>query len=121
MPPPRGAGRKGTWPSLSLPVGDQIRFAQPRRPLPGAPKMSGEIGLLEHLWGRSPFSVRRGAEVTRRADRGEGPQGFPPLRAARMLKPLLLLCGLYCVESAGCYSTPELLASLDVNGCPPLL
>src|SRR3954464_1958216 len=25
------------------------------RPLPSAPKMSGETVLLEHLWGRSPF------------------------------------------------------------------
>src|SRR4051812_42889919 len=40
-------------------------------PLPGAPKMSGEIVLHEHLWGQSPFSVRRGAEVAQRADRGD--------------------------------------------------
>src|SRR3954467_11317483 len=33
----------------------RIRFAQPRRPLPGAPKMSGETVLHEHLWDRSPF------------------------------------------------------------------
>ena len=33
----------------------RIRFAQPRRPLPGAPKMSGETVHHEHLWDRSPF------------------------------------------------------------------
>src|SRR3954466_13674974 len=33
----------------------RIRFAQPRRPLPGAPKMSGETVLREHLWGWGPF------------------------------------------------------------------
>src|SRR3954471_6076507 len=33
----------------------QIRFAQPRPPLPGARKMSGETVLHEHLWDRSPF------------------------------------------------------------------
>ena len=35
----------------------RIRFAQPRRPLPGAPKMSGETVRHEHLWDRSPFYV----------------------------------------------------------------
>src|SRR3954470_14491551 len=59
--------------------------------------VSGEIGLREHLWGRSPFLVRRGAEVARRADRGEAHEGFTQLRAARMRKTLLLLCGSYCV------------------------
>src|SRR3954470_2378902 len=33
----------------------RIRFAQPRRPLPGAPKMSGETVVHEHLWDRRPF------------------------------------------------------------------
>ena len=33
----------------------RIRFAQPRRPLPGAPKMSGKLVAHEHLWDRSPF------------------------------------------------------------------
>src|SRR4051812_8557418 len=33
----------------------RIRFALPRCPLPGAPKMSGETVLHEHLWDRSPF------------------------------------------------------------------
>ena len=32
-----------------------IRFAQPRRPLPGAPKMSGKLTAHGHLWDRSPF------------------------------------------------------------------
>src|SRR3954468_1281375 len=46
--------------------------------------MSGEIGLLDHLWGQSPFSVRRGAEDARRADRGDTRNDFTQLRAARM-------------------------------------
>src|SRR3954468_12151519 len=33
----------------------RIRSAQPRRPLPGAPILSGETVLHEHLWDRSPF------------------------------------------------------------------
>src|SRR4051812_33127868 len=60
-------------------------------------RLSGEICLHEHLWGPSPFLVRRGAEVARRADRGDAHKGFTQLRAARMRKTLLLLCGLYCV------------------------
>src|SRR4051812_10385404 len=62
-------------------------------PLPGAPKMSGDIGLHEHLWGRSPLSVRRGAEVAQRADRGDTHthNNFTQLRAAWMRKTLLLL------------------------------
>src|SRR4051812_47839425 len=69
--------------------------------------------------GTKPLIGSVGAEVARRADRGEAHEGFTQLRVARMRKTLLLLCGLYCVESARCYSTLELLASLDVNGCPP--
>src|SRR3954464_6057015 len=55
--------------------------------------MSGGIGFLEHLWGRSPFSVRRGAEVAQRADRGDTHthNDFTQLRAAWMRKTLLLL------------------------------
>src|SRR3954466_8547956 len=34
--------------------------------------------LHEHLWGRSPFSVRRGAGAARRADQGEAHEGFLP-------------------------------------------
>src|SRR3954470_22128428 len=34
----------------------------------------------EHLWGPSPFSVRQGAEVARRADRGEAHEQFTQLR-----------------------------------------
>src|SRR3954471_7046131 len=63
--------------------------------------MSGEICLHEHLWGPSPFLVWRGAEVARRADRDDAHEGFTLLRAARMRKTLLLLCGLYCVLARG--------------------
>src|SRR4051812_13798284 len=85
--------------------------------------MLGKICLHEHLWGPSPFLVRWGAEVARRADRDDAHEGFTQLRAARMRKTLLLLCGLYCVLSRErwCYSTLEPLASLDVNECPPPL
>src|SRR3954465_3549571 len=62
----------------------------------------GENCLHEHLWGPSPFSVRRGAEVARRADRGEAHEGFTQLRAVRMRKTLLLLCGLDCVLAREC-------------------
>ena len=43
---------------------------------------------------RVPFGSA-GAEVARRADRGEAHEQFTQLRAARMRKTLLLLCGLY--------------------------
>src|SRR3954463_9658049 len=60
--------------------------------------VSGEIGLLDHLWGRNPFSVRRGAEAAQRADRGDThTQRFTQLRAARMRKTLLLLVWLIWV------------------------
>src|SRR3954466_10125580 len=45
--------------------------------------VSGGICLHEHLWGRSPFSVRRGAELARRADRDDAHEGFTQLRATR--------------------------------------
>ena len=38
-----------------------------------------------------------GARVARRADRGEAHEQFTQVRAARMRKTLLLLCGLYWV------------------------
>ena len=52
-------------------------------PLPGAPKMSGKL-IHEHLWDRrtEPLSVRRGAEVARRADRGEAHEQFTQLRSS---------------------------------------
>src|SRR3954470_18208251 len=55
MPPPRGAGRKGTCPYLNLPVFTESDSHNLDAPLPGAPKMSGETVLHEHLWDRSPF------------------------------------------------------------------
>src|SRR3954469_10032535 len=95
MSPPREVGREGTWPYVSLPVFAKSGSHNLDAPLPGAPKMSGEIGLLEHLWGQSPFLVRRGAEVAQRADRGDTHTHeqaiFTQLRAARMRKTLLLL------------------------------
>src|SRR3954469_12340757 len=90
--------------------------------------MSGEIGLLEHLWSRSPFSVRRGAEVAQRADRGDTHmqtrKDFTQLRAARMRKTLLLLVW---IDSGSCSGAQEATVSLelDMGGCllgvlPPL-
>src|SRR3954465_1602139 len=80
--------------------------------------MSGEIGLLEHLWGRSPFSVRRGAEAARRADRGDTHthKDFTQLRAARMRKTLLLLVW---IDSSSCSGAQEATVSLElyVGGC----
>src|SRR3954469_4810674 len=60
--------------------------------------LSGEIGLLDHLWGQNPFSVRRGAEAAQRADRGDTHTTiFTQLRAARMRNTLLLLVWLIWV------------------------
>src|SRR4051812_9437136 len=88
--------------------------------------MSGEIGLLEHLWGRSPFSVRRRAEVAQRADRGnthtQTRKDFTQLRAARMRKTLLLLVW---IDSSSCSGAQEATVSLEIGsglmstGCPP--
>src|SRR4051794_3973861 len=36
-----------------------------------ATNVSGDDGLLDHLWGRSALWVRRGAEAAQRADRGD--------------------------------------------------
>src|SRR3954468_1955834 len=82
--------------------------------------MSGEIGLLEHLCGRSPFSVRRGAEVAQRADRGDTHtrtrKDFTQLRAARMRKTLLLVVW---IDSSSCCGVQEATVawSSDVGGC----
>src|SRR3954468_16749244 len=47
-------------------------------------------------------------------------RGFTQLRAARMRKTLLLLCGLYCVlGSAECYSTLRQLIRPSVGGLLP--
>ena len=43
---------------------------------------------------RVPFGSA-GARVARRADRGKAHEQFTQVRAARMRKTLLLLCGLY--------------------------
>src|SRR4051812_48146080 len=78
--------------------------------------MSGEIGLLEHLWGRSPFSVRRRAEVAQRADRGDTHtqtrKDFTQLRAARMRKTLLLLAW---IDSSSCSGAQEAIVSLELD------
>src|SRR3954466_12526498 len=78
--------------------------------------MSGEIGLLEHLWGRSPFSVRRGAEVAQRADRGDTHtqthRDFTQHRAARMRKTLLLLVW---IDSSSCSGAQEATVSLELD------
>src|SRR4051812_35387001 len=80
-------------------------------PLPGAPKMSGEIGLLEHLWGRSPFSVRQGAEAARRADRGDTHTQtiLPSFGPHGCVKPYCYLsdCIGFLLESTRCYSKLE--------------
>src|SRR4051812_29257342 len=82
--------------------------------------LSGEIGLLEHLWGRSPFSVRRGAEAAQRADRGDTHtqtrKDFTQLRATRMRKTLLLLVW---IDSSSCSGAQEATVSLElgVGGC----
>ena len=45
--------------------------------------LSGKL-IHEHLWDRrtGPLSVRRGAEVARRADRGEAHEQFTQLRSS---------------------------------------
>ena len=45
--------------------------------------LSGKL-ILEHLWGRRTglLSVRRGAEIARRADRGEAHEQFTQLRSS---------------------------------------
>src|SRR3954469_20487215 len=78
--------------------------------------MSGEIGLLENLWGLSPFSVRRGAEVAQRADRGDTHtqtrKDFTQLRATRMRKTLLLLVW---IDSSSCSGAQEAIVSLELD------
>src|SRR3954468_24857458 len=79
--------------------------------------MSGEIGLLEHLWGRSPFTVRRGAEAAQRADRGDThTQRFYPASGHTDAKTLLLLVW---IDLSSCSGTQEATVSLelDVGGC----
>ena len=54
--------------------------------------------------GQGPFSVRQGAEGTRRADRGEAREGFyPASELSGEIKLLLLLCVsiLFLLESVG--------------------
>src|SRR3954471_7458986 len=55
---------------------------------------------------RAPFLVRRGAEVARRADRGDAHKGFTQLWAARMRKTLLLLCGFVLCSCSGTSTNP---------------
>ena len=45
--------------------------------------VSGKL-IHEHLWDRrtEPLSVRRGAEIARRADRGEAHEQFTQLRSS---------------------------------------
>src|SRR3954462_8090270 len=124
MPPPRGAGRKGTYPYLNLPVFAESGSHNLDAPLPGAPKMSGGIGFLEHLWGRSPFSVRRGAEAAQRADRGGAHRGIlPSFGPQRCVKPYCCLvdCIVFLLGSARCYSTrgPPARSSVKI-GLPSL-
>ena len=56
-------------------------------PLPGAPKMSGKLIAHEHLWDRSPFSVRQGAEDAQRADRGKHASSLPRFGPHGCVKP----------------------------------
>ena len=59
--------------------------------------LSGKL-IHEHLWDRrtEPLSVRRGAEVARRADRGEAHEQFyPASELSGEIILLLLLVWLY--------------------------
>ena len=59
-------------------------------PLPGAPKMSGKLIAHEHLWNRSPFSVRQGSGGSTKSGSRCTREQFTQVRAARMRKTLLL-------------------------------
>src|SRR3954466_16267540 len=69
------AQRVGAEKSLAIPepaCGRRIWFAQPRRiPLPGAPKMSGDIWPPRAPMGTEPLVGSAGAEDAQRADRGD--------------------------------------------------
>ena len=102
----------------------RIRFAQPRRPLPGAPKMSGKLIAHEHLWDQSPFSVRQGSGGCTKSRSRRARGQFTLVRAARMRKTLLLL-GLYCVLGSGARRATVPVASYtecgsDQRSEPPL-
>src|SRR3954465_12866037 len=50
-------------------------------------------------------------------------RGLPSFGPHGCVKPYccFVVCIVFLLESAGCYSTLELLVSLGLNGCPPLL
>ena len=72
-------------------------------------EVSGKL-IHEHLWDRrtEPLSVRRGAEIARRADRGKAHEWFYPASELSGEITLLLLHVCVCIEfllgSAECYS-----------------
>src|SRR3954467_7666391 len=55
MPPPRGAGRKGTCPYLNLPVFAESDLHNLDAPYLARQRCRGKTVLHEHLWDRSPF------------------------------------------------------------------
>src|SRR3954466_11509843 len=72
---------------------------------------------------RAPFWFGGGPRSREERIKAMNTRGFTQLRAARMRKTLLLLCGLYCVlGSAECYSTLRQLIRPSVGGLlpPPL-
>ena len=72
----------------------RIGFAQSRRPLPGAPKMSGKL-IHQHLWGPGPFRFGGGRRPHKERIEAVHASSFTQLRAARMRKTLLLLVCVY--------------------------
>ena len=74
-------------------VNRQIRFTQPRRPLPGAPKMSGKL-IHEHLWGpadRAPFGSAGGGDRTKSRSRRSTRAVYPASELSGEIILLLLL------------------------------
>src|SRR4051812_12548159 len=79
----------------------RIRFAQPRRPLPGAPKMSGGNCPPRTPMGPEPLCLSgERAEGARRADRSEHTGGLPRF-GPRWTRKTLLLLSLYWVGELG--------------------
>src|SRR3954462_1543917 len=86
-------------------------------PLPGAPKMSGEICLHEHLWGPSPFLGSAGGGGRAKSGLRRCTQGvLPSFGPHGCVKPYccFVVCIVFLLGSVWCYSTHELLARESV-------
>src|SRR3954464_14539673 len=100
MPPPRGAGRKGTCPYLNLPVFAESDSHSLDAPYLARQRCRGKLSSTSTYGTGAPLLSGERAEGAQRADCGEHTGGLPRF-GPRWTRKTLLLLSLYSVGELG--------------------